>query len=59
MLHSSVNPFFPNALLYPLKAQKNLQFFRCFQGVEKGCIGNNWVKIDFENSNCYIRQICI
>ena len=30
------NPFVPNApFLYPLKI--------CFQGVEKGCIGNEWV----------------
>ena len=37
------NPFVPNALiLYPLKTSENLTFF-CFQGVEKGCIGNKWV----------------
>ena len=31
-------PFVPNApFLYPLKT------FWCFQGVEKGCIGNEWV----------------
>ena len=26
------------------KHPKTLRFFRCFQGVEKECIGNNWVK---------------
>ena len=31
------NPFVPNApFLYPLKTSENL----CFQGVEKGCVGN-------------------
>ena len=34
-----VNTFVPNApFLYPLTV------FWCFQGVEKGCIGNKWVK---------------
>ena len=38
------NPFAPNApLLYPLKISENLTVFWCFQGVEKGCIGNKWV----------------
>ena len=27
-----------------LKHLKNLTVFWCFQGVEKGCIGNGWVK---------------
>ena len=37
-IKSQVNPFVPNALfLYPLKTSEN----RCFQGVEKGCIGKN------------------
>ena len=40
-----VNPFVPNApFLYLLKISKNLTVFWCFQGVEKGCIGNKWVK---------------
>ena len=30
--------------LYPLKTSENLMVFRCFQGVEKVCIGSNWVK---------------
>ena len=38
------NPFVPNApFLYPLKTSENLKVFWCFQGVEKGCIGNKWV----------------
>ena len=40
-----INPFVPNApFLYPRKHQKALTIFWCFQGVEKGCIGNEWVK---------------
>ena len=39
-----INPFAPNALfLFPLKTSENRKVFRCFQGVEKGCIGNEWV----------------
>ena len=30
--------------LYPLKTSENRKVFYCFQGVEKGCIGNEWVK---------------
>ena len=40
----SGKPFVPNApFLYPLKISENLAVFCCCQGVEKGCIGNNWV----------------
>ena len=40
-----INPFVPNALfLYPLKTSENRKVFSCFWGVEKGCIGNKWVK---------------
>ena len=40
-----LNPFVPNVLfLYPLKTTENCKDFLCFQGVEKGCIGNKWVK---------------
>ena len=40
-----INPFVPNApFLYPLKTSENLTVFWCFQEVEKGCIGNEWVK---------------
>ena len=39
------NPFVPNSpFLYPLKTSENLTVFWCFQGVEKECIGNKWVK---------------
>ena len=39
-----VNPFVPNApSLFPLKASENLMVLGYFQGVEKGCIGNEWV----------------
>ena len=39
------NPFSTNVpLLYPLKTSENCKVFRCFHGVEKGCIGNEWVK---------------
>ena len=31
----------------PWKHQKTLRFFDVFQGVEKGCIGNEWVKYGF------------
>ena len=49
-----LNPFFPNApFLYPLKKSENRKFF-CFQGVEKGCIGNECVKlIFFGNTRVY------
>ena len=40
------NPFVPNvSFLYPLKTWENLTIFWCFQGAEKECIGNEWVKI--------------
>ena len=39
------NPFVSNApSLYHLKTSENRKIFWCFQGVEKGCIGNKWVK---------------
>ena len=40
-----LNPLVPNApFLYPLKTSENLKVFWCFYGVQKGCIGNQWVK---------------
>ena len=40
-----INPVVPNApFLYPLKASENRKVFWCFQGVEKGWIGNKRVK---------------
>ena len=45
-----INPFVPNALfLYPLKTSENRKVFWCFWGVEKGCIGNKWVKISLSS----------
>ena len=41
-----INPFIPKTpFLYHLKTSDNLTIFWCFQGVEKGCIGNEWVNI--------------
>ena len=43
-----INPFVPNApFLYPLRTSENLMVLRCFQRVEKGCIGNKWAKKSF------------
>ena len=43
---ANFNPFVSNApLLYPLKTSENLTVFRCFQGVEEKCIGNEWIKM--------------
>ena len=41
---SLINPFIPNApFLYPLKTSENRKVFWCFQGMEKGCMGDKWV----------------
>ena len=41
-----INPFVPDAtFVYPLKTPEKV--FWCFQGVEKGCIGNEWINHDF------------
>ena len=43
-IKSYINPFFPNApFLYLQKTSENFTVFWCFQGVEKGCIENEWV----------------
>ena len=43
------NPFTPNApVLCPLKTSENRMVSWCFQGVEKGCIGKEWVNISNE-----------
>ena len=48
MAWTGFNPFVPNALfLYFLKTSENLMVFLCFQGVEKVCIGNEWVTLFF------------
>ena len=40
-----INAFVTNApFLCPWKHQKSLRFSDVFQGLEKGCIGNKWVK---------------
>ena len=41
-----INPFVPNApFLNNLKISKNLKVFWFYQGVKKGCIRNEWVKV--------------
>ena len=43
ILSNIYNPFVPNAtFFYPLKISENYKVFCCFQGVEKGSIGNKW-----------------
>ena len=45
MFQMMLNAFVPNApFLLPLKTSENLTVFWCFQGVEKGCIGNELAK---------------
>ena len=40
-----IKPFVPSApFLYPLKTSETHKVFWCFPGLEKGCIGNEWVK---------------
>ena len=40
------NPFVAKApFLYPLKTSENRKVFWYLQGIEKGCIANEWVKI--------------
>ena len=40
------NLFIPNApFLYSLKTSENLTVSWYFQGVEKGCIGSEWIKV--------------
>ena len=44
-IHNQFNPFVPNApFLYLLKISENRAIFWCFQGVEKGCVGNECIK---------------
>ena len=48
-------PFVPNVpFLYPLNTSEKLSVFWCFQGVMKGCIGNEWVNKCFVND--YLQQ---
>lgn len=47
-----LNPFVPNeSFFYPLKTSGNLKIFLCFQGVDKECIGNEWVNIKFNQQD--------
>ena len=40
----NLNPFAPNSCFhYPLKTSEKHKIFWCFQGVERLCIGNEWV----------------
>ena len=46
-VHSRLNPFVPNApFIYPLKTESRKVFW-CFLGLEKGCIGNEWVNREY------------
>ena len=52
MLDGILIPFVPNAaFLYHLKTSENRKVFRYFQGVQKGWIGNKWVKCNSEYSH--------
>ena len=58
----SLKPFVYNApFLYPLKASENLKVFWCFQGVEKGCIGNEWVNEEYliKNKEDHLKKISL
>ena len=54
-------------VFYYLKTLENRKFFWCFQGVEKGCTGNEWIKSQkvwantiqnhLVEKNCYLEQI--
>ena len=50
-IEASINSFIPNGpFLYPLKTSENRKVFWCFQGVEKGCIRNKYIKSNKEPS---------
>ena len=40
----SLLPYSNAPFLYSLKTSENGKIFWCFQGIEKGCIGNEWLK---------------
>ena len=51
-----LNPFVSDALfLYLLKTSENLTVVRCFQGVEKGFIGNEWVTKFYFTANSFLK----
>ena len=46
-----INPLVPNApFVYRLKLSENRKVFWCFQGVEKGYIGNEWINQGAQDS---------
>ena len=54
----SVNSFVLNApFLYPLKTSENLQVFWCFQGLEKACIGNEWVNNTIIDAQIFVLYV--
>ena len=55
-IHNSFSNNVP--LLFPLKTSENRTVFWCFQRVEKGCIGNKWVKAYYVLSwSCQIQNL--
>ena len=57
-IRQRIDRFVPNVpFLYPLGTSENRKIFWCFQGPEKGCIGNEWVKAKRGNLNRYINRI--
>ena len=58
MNSSGVNPFVHNTpFLYSLKTSENPTVFSCFQGGEKGCIGNEWVKLWYRMHNLLYHRL--
>ena len=58
-----INQFVSNAhFIYPLKTSDNLTVFWCFKGVEKGCIGKEWIRNainkTFSKVNNIILNLC-
>ena len=54
----SINPFLPSApFLYPLKTSGNRKVFYCFQGVEKGYIGNEWINVRTLKNTQHFQQV--
>ena len=43
LFHHLLTQLFPIPFPYLLKTSEILPVFQCFQGIEKGCIGNKWV----------------
>ena len=48
------NPFIPSApFFYSLKTSENGKVFRCFQGVEKKCLGRNELNNSFQHNHLF------